>query len=156
MMQSYFAVGAPTTKLPALGSYEGWSRLIRQAIVWTGMVDPCEARLSIEAESDPLYEKRDRLLLEWEQCYETTATTLNQAIQDIAQCAAVPPTPPNQWDDLRGALAAFDPQYTGTKMNTQLIGEAIRAMQGSVIDGRRFVKDGEYRRAAKWKIERFS
>src|SRR5262249_7612544 len=86
-IQSDFAGGAPTPKLPAWGSYEPWSRLIRQAIVWAGMGDPYEARLDIEAESDPLYEKRDRLLYAWETCYDPQSTinsrTLNQAVQDI-------------------------------------------------------------------------
>jgi hypothetical protein len=156
IMQAYFTVGAPTYKLPAMGSYEAWSTLIRQALVWAGEADPYEARLKVEAESDPRYEKRDRLLHEWEARYGTTSKTLNQVVQEIGLYAATKPSPPNEWDNLRDALGAFDHRYDGQRLNKQAVGEGIRAMQGLVIDGRRFVKDGILHKAALWKIERLS
>jgi hypothetical protein len=139
-----------------MGSYEAWSTLIRQTLVWAGEADPYEARLHIEAESDPRYEKRDRLLHEWETRYGTTPKTLHQVVQDIGLYAATKPSPPNEWDNLRDALGAFDRRYDGQKIDTHAVGEGIRAMQGLVIDGRRFVKDGTLHRAILWKIERLS
>ena len=156
IMQAYFAAGAPQQKLPAFGSYEAWSALVRQALVWGGERDPNEARLNIEAESDPRYEARDRLLHEWEARYPTDPKTLNEVVRDIGLLAAADPQKPNEWDNLRDALGAFDRRYDGRKLDKHAVGEGIRAMQGLVIDGRRFVKDGTLHRAVQWKIERLS
>jgi hypothetical protein len=157
IMAAYFTMGAPKVKLKgAFGSYEEWSDLIRQALIWAGEADPNEGRLDIEVEADPLYEKHDSLLSAWEQCYNSDAKTLNQVAAEIRSMAAVPPNLPNNWNKLRDALGVFDKNYDGAKVNTRVAGDAIRAMQGTVIDGRRFVKDGVEHGAAKWKIERLS
>ena len=39
-----------------MGSFEEWSDLVRQALIWAGEDDPNEGRKNIEAESDPQYE----------------------------------------------------------------------------------------------------
>lgn len=156
IMQAYFAAGAPQQKLPAFGSYEAWSTLIRQVLVWAGEADPTEARRDVEAESDPKYEMRDKLLHAWETRYGTKPKTVNEVVQDITLCAATRPNPPNAWDELRDTLGAFDRRYDGQKLDKHAVGEGIRAMQGLVIAGRRFVKDGTLHRAIRWKIERLS
>jgi hypothetical protein len=155
IMAAYFKEGAPKVKLNgAFGSYEEWSDLIRQALVWAGEADPNEGRLEIEAEADPLYEKRDQLLAAWEECYPIEAKTVSEAVYDINALASHSPAPPNKWNTLRDALSAFDVKYNGHDINARVAGDAIRAIQTTVIDGRRFVKNGVNHKVAKWKIER--
>jgi hypothetical protein len=81
---------------------------------------------------------------------------LNDVVQEIGLYAATKPSPPNEWDNLRDALGAFDHRYDGQKLNKQEVGEGIKAMQGVVIDGRRFVNTGKRHKAVLWKIERLS
>jgi primase-polymerase (primpol)-like protein len=142
----------PATPAP-LGSYEQWSNLIRAALIWAGEVDPCDARLGIEAESDPQYERRDQLLEAWERCYASQAVTLNLAQQDISQRAMVGP---NEWNDLRDALGAFDRHYDGTRFNARVVGDALRAMCGVVMNDRSLIKGGKFHGAVQWKIERLA
>lgn len=40
ILRAYSAAGRPEQDLPAWGSYEGWSALVRGAIVWLGYPDP--------------------------------------------------------------------------------------------------------------------
>ena len=40
MLRAYHVAGRADQKLPSCGSFEQWSRLVRSAVVWTGMKDP--------------------------------------------------------------------------------------------------------------------
>src|SRR5262249_41115282 len=44
--------GRPTQKLKAWGSFEGWSDVVRSAVVWSHLPDPGETRQALRQESD--------------------------------------------------------------------------------------------------------
>lgn len=44
--------GMPDQGLPAWGSFESWSMLIRGALVWSGLPDPAVTRHELEADAD--------------------------------------------------------------------------------------------------------
>jgi hypothetical protein len=41
IMLAYQAAGAPKQTTP-LGSFENWSRRVRDAVIWAGLEDPCK------------------------------------------------------------------------------------------------------------------
>ncbi len=53
ILRAYCAAGMPDQGLKPMGSFEGWSGLIRGAVVWLGLVDPCEGRDGLEQAADP-------------------------------------------------------------------------------------------------------
>ena len=156
ILKAYFVAGCPSQPIKPLGSFEEWSTLIRQALIWAGEPDPCEGRKNLEAESDPHYEALAVLLEAWQKCYKTKAMTLKQAMQDIGLCAVATPdaiNPPNDWNELQDALSTYDSRYDGKRLNTTRIGNAIRPFEGRVLGDKRLVRDGTYQRAAKWRID---
>jgi hypothetical protein len=52
ILHAYCLEGRPKANLPAWGSFEGWSDLVRQAVVWAGLPDPAQTRLELEATAD--------------------------------------------------------------------------------------------------------
>jgi len=44
VLRGYIIAGCPDMKLPQWGSYENWSALIRDAVVWASMPDPWQGR----------------------------------------------------------------------------------------------------------------
>jgi len=44
MLRGYVAAGRPNQRLVPWGSFESWSDLVRSAIVWAGLPDPCSTR----------------------------------------------------------------------------------------------------------------
>src|SRR5262249_40012159 len=127
-----------------------------QALVWAGEADPCEGRKDIEANSNPDYERLAVLLHAWHTCYGPhDIKTLKEVLADIDRNAQHlgPESTSNQWNDPQDALGAYDPRYDGKTLNSGVIGYALRAWQGRIIDGMRLVKAGELRRATKWRVE---
>jgi hypothetical protein len=169
IVKAYFEAGCPTQGVTPLGSFEQWSDLVRQALIWAGEADPCEGRKGIEAESDPEYEKLATLLQAWEVCYplpqgqtRSPAKTLKDVVADIATLKAMdkpPVTPgkpntPNEYDTLQDALGAFDRQYDGKGLRSDGISNKLRVIQGRVIGTRRLVSmDKDRTNKTLWGIE---
>jgi len=154
IVKAYFEAGCPSQGIPPLGSFEPWSDLIRQALVWAGEADPCEGRKDIEATSNPEFEDLAALLHAWHACYDTKAATLKHAVQDISLYAASGQGEPgNHWNDLHDALRAFDERSDGKTLNTRAIGKSLPRLAGRVIEGKRLVRAGTYNRALQWRIQ---
>src|SRR5690606_27466551 len=49
ILREYCAAGRPDQKLPPLGSYEGWSDIVRSAVVWCGLPDPISTQGALKA-----------------------------------------------------------------------------------------------------------
>lgn len=43
ILRAYCCAGRPRAGLPAWGSFEGWSAIVREAVVWCGLPDPAES-----------------------------------------------------------------------------------------------------------------
>jgi hypothetical protein len=65
MLRAYIVAGKPGLSLVPLGSFDGWSNLVRSAIVWAGQPDPCGARVTAEHGVDQDAEAHSVLLAEW-------------------------------------------------------------------------------------------
>lgn len=50
IIRAYYRAGAPVVDMPTWGSFEAWSRVVRQIIVWLGLADPWEARVAVEGQ----------------------------------------------------------------------------------------------------------
>lgn len=156
ILKAYFAADCPPQRITPFGSFEPWSDLVRQALIWAGEEDPCAGRMDLEADSDPEFDRLARLLEAWHQCYDTQPQTLKRVLQDIALYTQDTAAPPDQWDDLFDALGHLDRRFDGKRLDSQRIGEALGAWQGRPIDGKRLVKAGSVQRAVEWKIETLS
>jgi hypothetical protein len=52
ILKAYILAGRPSQKIPAWGSFEEWSALVRGCLVWAGQPDPAESRAELEAQAD--------------------------------------------------------------------------------------------------------
>lgn len=151
ILKAYFAVGCPAQGIKPLGSFEAWSTLVRQALIWAGEADPCEGRQDIEAESDPKFDAFRELLTCWYACYSTTPQTLKRVVQDAIAFGATT-GPRNAYDDLRDALGAFDPKYDGESLRSDALSYTLRAWKGRVIEDKCLTRRGKGRQGAEWGI----
>ena len=165
ILRAYVVAGRPAQGLTPYGSFQPWSDLVRNALVWLGEADPCEGRQDLAAQMDEGYERLASLLAAWEACYALTAEgtspdkTINQVKQDIAlytasKGAEAKAAVLSTWDDLREALAPFDRRYDGKTLDTNRVGNTLRGMEGRVIDGKCLRRHGEYRQNAYWRVEK--
>lgn len=65
MLRAYACAGFPQRVVRPYGSYEGWSNLVRQCVMWLGMADPCQGRDRLVLFSDTTAESLARLIDAW-------------------------------------------------------------------------------------------
>jgi hypothetical protein len=143
LLKAYFVAGCPKQSVKPFGSFEAWSNLIRQSLVWVDGQDPCEGRTNIEAESDPDYEQHHALLCAWYDRYQSDPKTVKAIKADIENHMVkddeterwiIAPA----WRDLHEALIALDKR--GRDIDARAIGFALRSWQGRVVAGKQLIK----------------
>ncbi|MCK4342675.1 MAG: chromosome partitioning protein ParB [Phycisphaerae bacterium] len=70
ILSAYLRNGAPKQKLKPFGSFEGWSSVVREAVVWVGLPDPCLTRTKLAESADTTTDTLNQLIAAWEQ-YDT-------------------------------------------------------------------------------------
>ena len=111
ILRAFHRGGLPDQGVKPYGGFEEWSQWIRAAVVWLGMVDPCQTRARLEG-SDHVTGELSAVLAIWHrelgeqkltvrgvigQCELSTHSALKSALLDVAATARAP----NQIDPRR-------------------------------------------------------
>jgi len=65
ILRAYCRAGRPRQNVTPFGSFEGWSHLVRQAIVWVGQPDPCLTRAKLAESSDTTTDSLCQMIAAW-------------------------------------------------------------------------------------------
>ena len=65
ILRAYCNAGMPRQAVSAFGSFEGWSRVVREAIVWVGQPDPCATRAKLAEQPDTTADALGQLIAAW-------------------------------------------------------------------------------------------
>ena len=65
ILSAYVKAGRPAQAVKPFGSFEGWSGLVRNAIVWIGLPDPCLTREQLLEDADESADVLAELLTAW-------------------------------------------------------------------------------------------
>jgi hypothetical protein len=164
IIKAYIDAGRPKQPgIKAFGSYEQWSDLIRQSLIWAGEPDPCLGRGDIEAESDPKYEMQKVVLTAWYDRYGDAPKTLKEVKDDIDNHTTRELDDNDKWTgrwivdpgwrDLQSALLALTRR--GNDLDLRAIGYAFRSWQGRVLANLQLRKVGEGRLGAyEWQVKK--
>jgi hypothetical protein len=66
ILSGYLQAGRPSQDLKPFGSFEGWSRLVREAVVWVGLPDPCRTRIKLAESADTTGDSLQQLVSVWQ------------------------------------------------------------------------------------------
>lgn len=66
ILAAYCRAGQPSQNLTPFGSFEGWSSIVREAVVWVGLSDPCLTRTRLAESSDTTADTLGQLMLAWQ------------------------------------------------------------------------------------------
>jgi Bifunctional DNA primase/polymerase, N-terminal len=168
IVKAYIEADRPKQpNIKPFGSYEEWSNLIRQSLIWAGEPDPCAGRGEIEAESDPKYEMQKIVLRAWHDRYGEAPKTLKEVKDDIDNHTFKEMETDSQgrehwtgkwitdpsYDDLQAALITLDRHAKAVDLTA--VRYAFRAWAGRVLAGLQLQKAGEDRLGVvKWCVKK--
>jgi hypothetical protein len=126
ILRGWHVAGRPKAALASWGSYEGWSSVVRQALVWAGLADPADTRASLRDASDSSTDQLAELIRALVDVYTGAHLTAGEILAKAKDDSGRP---------LREALEA----YTGgrTPLNAKSIGRLLIKVRGRIVDGRR-------------------
>ncbi len=128
---AYLQAGSPKQSIPRFGSFEGWSDLVRSAIVWAGLPDPAANRMTIRRESDAELGSMGYILEKWATVDDAgtglTASEFMERVFGRHRGENGPDEHAELRDVLRSLLKKLEPKDLGYK---------FRKYQGRIIGGR--------------------
>jgi hypothetical protein len=149
ILRGYCRAGRPEMNLPAWGSFEGWSALVRSAVAWVGLPDPGLTRMLLQERSDTVAECMSGILAGWARMDPdrkglTAAEVLQQLYPRQTKDA---PTPPAWHGDFRAALESL----LG-KPDTRALGNKLRSYRRRIFGDRFMDRVGTEHQAVKWAV----
>jgi hypothetical protein len=135
ILRAYCVAGRPDQKLTPWGSFEGWSALVRAAVVWLGQPDPGETRLLLEQQADVLSESMKVLLDGWALLDPNQeGLTVAEVIQRLYKDKEPPKGFPPYYHDMREAIASLIGKPDPVQLGNKLRGYRRRIFQKHFLD----------------------
>jgi hypothetical protein len=130
ILAAYCAADRPDMKLPPWGSFEAWSALVRQAVVWAGAPDPAGTRVELSRQSDREAAALRQLLAGWQEIDpEGRGLAVAAMLSELEE-------QPDHYATLRAALWELTPPKDGRTWNPRSIGMKLHHLRGRVIGGK--------------------
>jgi len=157
LLRAYCAAGRPNMGLKPWGSFEGWSRLIRDAIVWAGMIDPGTTRETLQEDSDTDSALLEDIIASWISWAGGEAKTASELIADMRRDEAGEKAfqVPGKLSGLRSAWEEITKSKPGQALKSSQVSYVLRTYRNRVTKGGyRFVRDDKKEAGYSWRVEK--
>ncbi|HEY7307877.1 MAG TPA: hypothetical protein VH643_00820 [Gemmataceae bacterium] len=154
LLRAYVVAGRPDMGLPAWGSFEGWSNLVRSAVVWCGLPDPGLTRQELQTQSDPAASAMTEILRCWEIMDENgRGLTTARVVKELYDGTEI-----ERWhQDMKVAIETLT-ECTDQKKLAMQLGLRLRTYRKRNFNGRCIDKpdDKRGRAGSVWVVRRFA
>jgi hypothetical protein len=147
ILKAYYLADGPDFKLKPWGSFESWSALVRNAVVWCGLPDPGETRVAVQEQADETARGLCQLITALEMIDpEGTGKTAAEIVATATEENS--PHSVEVREMLREAVDVLVSKPDGRKL-----GNRLRHLRKRVIDGKYIDLAGEdTRRVNRWAV----
>lgn len=142
LVRAFHVAGRPGQNLPGWGSFDGWSDLVRNCLVWLGEPDPGEARKVLQEESDPTAGALADLIEEFEVMCDRFGGQCT--VSQMMHYLEAHPDNRNMHSGLVDAIGELVPTTAGRLPSPKRVGQMLRLQKDRVQNGKaiRRVREG--------------
>jgi putative DNA primase/helicase len=152
ILRAFHVAGRPVPEgVSPLGSFEDWSLLVRNALIWLGCADPVPSQKNLRKD-DPQKARLEDVVEQWWDVFEGVKITVAEVI--IAAC--------EQESTMYGSGKFTRPLFRdallavagrGGAVNSRALGEWLSGNKGRIAGGFRFeIDEKKQRGAAVWQL----
>lgn len=155
ILSGYLRAGRPDMGLVPMGSFEGWSAVVRSAVVWAGEPDPYTTRAGLEAVADTVGDALATLVDAWA-AYDAfgEGVVVANMLRQLYPGEGSPPTDEASVA-MRAALETLTNCPPGKVPTARSVGNKLRHFRGRPVGGARLVLSSQYNRSgAVWTLNR--
>ena len=144
------AISGSKDAIAPIGSFVEWSRMVRDALIWLGMPDPCETMAKTRA-GDPRLVGLSAVIDQWEQAI---GDGKRKASAEIIKLATDRDEPSHafMWPEFRDALLVVAGSSTAV-IDSRRLGKWLSSVESRIVGGRRLVRDGSHAGVAYWRLD---
>ncbi len=143
ILRAFHLAGRPDQGLKPWGSFEGWSNLVRNAVVWCGMPDPGATREELQNTADRGAATLRQLIAGWQEADpEGRGMTVAAALKLLSDH-------PDDYEALRAAVDEMTP--IGKAPSSRSIAMKLHHLKGRVIGGR-FIDVYDFKNTRHWRV----
>jgi hypothetical protein len=154
ILRGYVVAGRPDMGCRAWGSFEGWTKIIANAVRWVDLDDPQTTRILLEDGADATKGALAALMEGWARLDPGGGLTAKGAIAALypIQARRDEPATPDGFDDVREAIETLCPPLPGKPPSSQRLTYVLRGARRRVIGGRMFDAVDAHAGAKKWRV----
>lgn len=141
IIRAWIVAGRPKSDCKALSSYEDWSDLCRQPLLWLELPDPTEAVFAA-MNDDPDRETLGRLLQAWHATFGSAPKMIRDAVNKADEAFN---------DELKEVIC--DIAAEKGVVNRRILGRWVKRNASRIVNGMRFVRASGNRSAEAWRVE---
>jgi putative DNA primase/helicase len=160
VLLGFYTAGKPVpASVKPLGSFEQWSSLIRNCLIWLGEPDPCETMDRTRVD-DTQRRALAEVIYWWEAVIGRDAVTARSAIEYANE--RIPPATgidsngpwPYRNPEFRDALMTVAAESGSRDISVKRLGKWLAGSGAKIIDGQRIVADRDDGHGTiRWKLE---
>lgn len=147
ILASYLKAGKPSLASDSWGSYEAWSAVIRNAVIFSGLADPCDKRDALEEAEAPDQAIVFQTLLDWQSAEKWYGKSLTvRQVMDLSEGDEVAVT-------LRQTLARLCGIHDLKQLGARQIGNRFKSVRDRDFNGLMLCQVGHKREGGvRWTI----
>jgi hypothetical protein len=138
IIRAFKAAGSPTSNVRPIGTYEAWSLMCRQPLLWLGLPDPAQSLID-QVSQDPEKDLLGDFLTIWFRIFGDKSVTVRRLLANATR-----------HDDLMEVLEEL-PVTDGRHISPGKLGWFIRKRRGRRVGGLRF-EEGDSSERNSWKV----
>lgn len=123
ILKGYFSAGCPVVEVKPWGSFEAWSTIVRQSVVWAGEVDPGNARDALILNSDSEIGGIFDLIRGWELADPTNEGLTVSRVLEMLEFNS------EQFSKLKNALSELCGSGSGKLPSAKSIGRRLQGVR---------------------------
>jgi putative DNA primase/helicase len=151
ILRGWFVAGQPKRALPTWGSFEAWSGVVRQVVVWAGLPDPYETR-ALLASSDPVSVAFRAIVTHWEYLDPCRSGISAARLAELLNSPEVDQNLIEKRDALKAAFLELCPGKGTEIPSPKAIGRRLSSLKGRVCDNLRLVGEADRNGVTLWKV----
>jgi hypothetical protein len=134
-------VSGVSVDVAPFGSFDSWSRRIREPLVWLGRADPCETVAKVR-EDDPKRAALLAVLIQWK---EAIGLNMVRTVREIINVAITYP-------DFLAALLTVASNKSATVISNDRLGRWLKQNEGQIAAGLSLVRAGNTHGYPLWQL----
>jgi hypothetical protein len=123
------------------GSFDDWSRRVREPLIWLGVTDPCDTVAKVR-ENDPHRDVLSIVLVQWK---EHLGIGLVHTVQEVIGLAVNTPT-------FHTALLNVAASKAGGMVSNDRLGRWLKQVEGKIVNGLRLLQVGAKHGYPTWSL----